>query len=80
MSEVDEFIADLADSVSHIRATSRQKEIFKASLRYAIAYARRKADERKTGICACAAMGKKNIPHARNCPAVSLHVRSEEQP
>jgi hypothetical protein len=46
MSEIDNFISDMADSLSEIKATERQREVGKAWLRHAIAYARRKAAER----------------------------------
>lgn len=42
----DQFVSDMAESVNHIRATDRQKEVFKASLRFAITYAREKAKVR----------------------------------
>lgn len=42
----DQFVADMAESVNHIRATERQKEVFKASLRFAITYAKEKAKVR----------------------------------
>lgn len=42
----EQFISDLASSVNEISATDRQKEVFKASLRYAITHARRLAADR----------------------------------
>jgi hypothetical protein len=42
MSEVDYFIADLADSLGDMKATPRQKEIAKATLRFAISFAKRR--------------------------------------
>lgn len=44
---LDQFLVDMGDSVAFIKATDRQKEVFKASLRYAISHARRLADERQ---------------------------------
>jgi hypothetical protein len=35
---------------------------------------RRASSVTSTSLCTCAAMGKKNIPHARNCPAVAPAV------
>jgi hypothetical protein len=49
MTEQEQFIADLADSLNEITATPRQKEIYKATLRHAIAYAVQKSFRRKTG-------------------------------
>lgn len=49
MTEQEQFIADLAESLNEIQATPRQKEIYKATLRHAISYAVRKAFYRKTG-------------------------------
>lgn len=47
MSDQEQFIADLMSSVHEIDATKRQKEIYEASLSYAISHALRKAAQRK---------------------------------
>lgn len=48
MTEQEQFVADLAETVHLIVATEHQREIYKASLRYAISHAVRKAAQRKT--------------------------------
>lgn len=61
MTEQEQFIADLAETVQMIAATDRQREVYKASLRYAISHAVRKASQRDTPRCA-------------HCDALALQV------
>ncbi len=64
----DQFIEDMAASVDEIKATERQKETFKASLRFALAFARRKAAHRKLAL----ARSPISNPHAptKNIPPI----------
>jgi hypothetical protein len=39
MSELDQFISLMGESADKITATDRQREVFKASLRFAVTYA-----------------------------------------
>lgn len=50
MTEQEQFVADLTETVDLIDATPRQREVYKASLRYAISHAVRKAAQRKQGL------------------------------
>lgn len=50
MTEQEQFIADMAATVPMIKATGRQREIYTASLRYAVSHALVKANRRGTSL------------------------------
>lgn len=46
MTDIDQFIADLLESVSLVKGTPKECDRFVANLKFAISYAKKKAEDR----------------------------------